>query len=111
MGECVGRGYVGREDLNEKNFINLLGLRAYRSGDLVRIRPDGDVEFHGRIDNQVKLRGLRVELGEIESVLGNYPGVRSCIVIVAKGETDYLAAYFTADEKVDIKALKAHLSS
>ncbi|MCR5212495.1 MAG: amino acid adenylation domain-containing protein, partial [Lachnospiraceae bacterium] len=111
MGEGVGRGYVGREDLNERNFITLMGLPAYRSGDLVRIKENGDVEFHGRIDNQVKLRGLRVELGEIESVLGNYPGVRSCIVIVAKGETDYLAAYFTADEKVDIKALKAHLSS
>ncbi len=111
MGAGVGRGYVGREDLNKRNFITLLGLPAYRSGDLVRIKEDGDVEFHGRIDNQVKLRGLRVELGEIESVLGNYPGVRSCIVIVAKGETDYLAAYFTADEKVDIKSLKEHLSS
>ncbi len=111
MGNGVGRGYIGREDLNKRNFITLLGLPAYRSGDLVRIKEDGDIEFHGRIDNQVKLRGLRVELGEIESVLGNYPGVRSCIVIVAKGETDYLAAYFTADEKVDIKSLKAHLSS
>jgi len=111
MGNGVGRGYVGREDLNQRNFITLLGLPAYRSGDLVRIKEDGDVEFHGRIDNQVKLRGLRVELGEIESVLGNYPGVRSCIVIVAKGETDYLAAYFTADEKVDISDLKSYLSS
>ncbi|MCR4762043.1 MAG: amino acid adenylation domain-containing protein [Lachnospiraceae bacterium] len=111
MGAGVGRGYVGREDLNKKNFITLLGLPAYRSGDLVRIREDGEIEFHGRIDNQVKLRGLRVELGEIESVLGNYPGVRSCIVIVAKGETDYLAAYFTADVKVDIKSLKSYLSS
>lgn len=111
MGNGVGRGYVGRDDLNKRNFITLLGLPAYRSGDLVRIKEDGDVEFHGRIDNQVKLRGLRVELGEIESVLGNYPGVRSCIVLVAKGETDYLAAYFTADEKIDIKSLKAHLSA
>ncbi len=111
MGKGVGRGYVGREDLNKRNFITLLGMSAYRSGDLVRIKEDGDVEFHGRIDNQVKLRGLRVELGEIESVLGNYPGVRSCIVIVVKGETDYLAAYFTADEKIDIKSLKEHLSA
>jgi acyl carrier protein len=111
MGDGVGRGYIGRDDLNERNFIKLMGLPAYRSGDLVRIREDGDVEFYGRIDNQVKLRGLRVELGEIESVLGNYPGVRSCIVVVAHGETDYLAAYFTADDKVDIKELKAYLSS
>ena len=111
MGDGVGRGYVGREDLNKRNFITLLGLPAYRSGDLARIREDGDIEFHGRIDNQVKLRGLRIELGEVESVLSNYPGIRSCIVIVAKGETDYLAAYFTADEKIDITSLKAHLST
>jgi amino acid adenylation domain-containing protein len=111
MGDGVGRGYVGRDDLNKRNFITLLGLPAYRTGDLVLIREDGEIEFHGRIDNQVKLRGLRVELGEIESVLSSYPGVRSCVVIVAHGETDYLAAYFTADEKIDIKSLKSHLKS
>ncbi|MBO7663673.1 MAG: amino acid adenylation domain-containing protein, partial [Clostridia bacterium] len=110
MGDGVGRGYIGREDLNRKNFITLLGKRAYRSGDLVRIREDGDIEFHGRMDDQVKLRGLRVELGEIQNVIGTYPGVRACTVIVAHGETDYLAAYFTADEKVDIAALREHIS-
>jgi thioester reductase-like protein len=61
------------------------------------------------MDDQVKLRGLRIELGEIESVLNSFPGVRTSVVVVAHGETDYLAAYFTADEPVDINALKAHL--
>ncbi|MBO7663774.1 MAG: hypothetical protein J6U01_10420, partial [Clostridia bacterium] len=93
-----------------KNFITLLGKRAYRSGDLVRIREDGDIEFHGRMDDQVKLRGLRVELGEIQNVIGTYPSVRASVVIVVHGETDYLAAYFTADEKVDIAALREHIS-
>nr|MCR5236995.1 amino acid adenylation domain-containing protein [Lachnospiraceae bacterium] len=111
MGDGVGRGYIGRDDLNKKNFISLLDMPAYRSGDLVRIRDNGDIEYHGRIDNQVKLRGLRVELGEIESVINSYPGIRSSIVIVVKKETEYLAAYFTADDKVEIDRLKEHLSS
>ncbi|MCR4927419.1 MAG: SDR family oxidoreductase, partial [Lachnospiraceae bacterium] len=78
---------------------------------LVRIKENGDIEYHGRIDNQVKLRGLRVELGEIESVIGSYPGIRSTIVIVLKKETEYLAAYFTADNKIDIDDLKANIST
>ena len=92
LGDGVGRGYLGREELTKKSFITLLGKRAYRSGDLARLRADGKIEFHGRMDNQVKLRGLRVELGEIESVLNSYPGVRSSIVLVLRGETDYLGA-------------------
>ncbi|WP_294213093.1 amino acid adenylation domain-containing protein [Pseudobutyrivibrio sp.] len=111
LGDGVGRGYIGRDDLTQKCFIKMLGMRAYRTGDLVRILPDGQIEYHGRIDNQVKLRGLRVELGEIESVLNSYPGIRSSIVIVAKRETEYLAAYFTADNIIDIDLLKKHLSS
>ena len=111
MGAGVGRGYIGREDLTERSFIRLLGLPAYRSGDLARICRDGDIEFHGRMDDQVKLRGLRVELGEVEAVLSSYPGVRASSVVVVRGKTDYLAAYFTADEKTDIAGLKAHLSS
>ncbi|MBR4344503.1 MAG: amino acid adenylation domain-containing protein, partial [Lachnospiraceae bacterium] len=110
MGDDVSRGYIGREDLNRRNFIRLLNLPAYRSGDLVRIREDGEVEFHGRIDNQVKLRGLRVELGEVENVIGTYKGIRSNVVVVIHGETDYLAAYFTADEKVEISSLREHAS-
>ncbi|MDO4538958.1 MAG: AMP-binding protein, partial [Coriobacteriales bacterium] len=110
LGDGVGRGYVGRDDLNKKNFIELLGMPAYRSGDLARIREDGQIEYRGRMDDQVKLRGLRIELGEIESVFNTYPGVRQSVVVVAHGQTDYLAAYFTADEQVSIDALKAHLS-
>lgn len=111
MGDGVGIGYVGRKDLTRKSFIKLLGMKAYRSGDLVRILENGEIEYHGRIDDQVKLRGLRIELGEIENVINTYPGVRSSIVVVVRGQTDYLAAYFTADEKVDIKELKSHLGA
>jgi thioester reductase-like protein len=63
------------------------------------------------VDSQVKLRGLRVELGEIESVMNSYPGVRTSVCVVAHGQTDYLAAYFTAEREVDPAELRAHLSS
>ncbi|MBO7674915.1 MAG: amino acid adenylation domain-containing protein [Atopobiaceae bacterium] len=111
LGDGVGRGYVGRDDLTVRSFVRLLGMPAYRSGDLARIRPDGQIEYRGRMDDQVKLRGLRVELGEIESVLNSFPGVRMSTVVVAHGQTDYLAAYFTAEEQVDLDALKAHLGA
>ena len=111
LGAGVGRGYVGREDLNARSFVRLLGMPAYRSGDLARLREDGQIEYRGRMDDQVKLRGLRVELGEIEGVMNSYPGVRTSTVIVIHGQTDYLAAYFTAEDQVDIEALKTHLGS
>ena len=111
LGEGVGRGYVGRDDLNARSFVRLLDMPAYRSGDLARIRPDGQIEYRGRMDDQVKLRGLRVELGEIEGVMNSYPGIRMSTVIVIHGQTDYLAAYFTAEGQVDVEALKTHLGS
>ena len=111
MGDGVGRGYIGREELAKRSFITLLNKRAYRSGDLVRLRRDGKIEFHGRMDNLVKLYGLRIELGEIENVLNSYPGVRSSIVLVVQGETDYLGAWFTADHEIPVSDLKAHLAS
>lgn len=109
LGDGVGRGYLGRDDLTKKNFITLLDKKAYRTGDLVRIRKDGHIEFHGRMDDQVKLRGLRIELGEIQSAINSFPGVISSIVVVAHGETDYLAAYFSAEQKTDIEKLKKHI--
>ncbi|MBO5551120.1 MAG: SDR family oxidoreductase, partial [Lachnospiraceae bacterium] len=83
---------------------------SYRSGDLVRILKNGEIEFHGRTDNQVKLRGLRVELGEIESVLNSCPGVITSIVQVIHGETDYLGAWYTADREIGADELKERLS-
>ncbi|MBP3884512.1 MAG: amino acid adenylation domain-containing protein, partial [Olsenella sp.] len=111
LGEGVGRGYVGRGDLTARSFVRLLGMPAYRSGDLARIRPDGQIEYRGRMDDQVKLRGLRVELGEIEGVMNSFPGVRTSVCVVVHGETDYLAAYFTAEGEVDPAELRAHLGS
>ena len=84
LGDGIGRGYINRDDLTQKVFIKLWGKPAYKSGDLARLLPNGEIAFHGRTDNQVKLRGLRVELGEIETVLNNFDGVKASIVVVKK---------------------------
>ena len=111
-GECVGIGYLGMPDKTEEKFITIEGKRAYRSGDLARYNAEGNVEFFGRLDNQVKLRGLRVELDEIEKALNAYPDVSRSIIVVKTNDTDgdYLAAYYTAQREVDKDDLTRHLS-
>ena len=81
-GAGVARGYWNRPELTAERFLELDGARRYRSGDLARRLPDGDIEYLGRADRQVKLRGHRIEPGEIESVLAEAPGVRSSVVIL-----------------------------
>lgn len=94
----VGRGYIGRPALTAERFVpdpsGPAGTRLYRTGDRGRRRSDGALEFLGRVDDQVKLRGVRVELGEIEAVLSGQPGVRACAVAVrGAGDEASLIAY------------------
>jgi acyl carrier protein len=86
-GEGVARGYLKRPELTAWSFIpdpfsTTPGARLYRTGDLARARPDGSFEFLGRTDRQVKLRGFRVEPGEIEAVLRRHPAVREAVAVV-----------------------------
>ncbi len=84
-GVGVARGYLGLPALTAERFIDspfVPGERLYRSGDLARYRADGELEFLGRNDFQVKLRGVRVELGEIEARLEAFPGVRRAVVLM-----------------------------
>ena len=112
IGDGIGRGYINRDDLTKKNFITLWNRPAYKSGDLARLLPNGEIDFHGRRDNQVKLRGLRVELGEIETVMNNFDGVESSVVVVKKDDAgDYLVGYFTAEKSIDVDELKKHLAA
>ncbi|MFN7216594.1 amino acid adenylation domain-containing protein, partial [Microcystis sp.] len=86
-GAGVARGYLNRPELTQEKFIylgnkeQLKGKRLYKTGDLARYLPDGRIEYLGRIDNQVKVRGFRLELGEIEAVLSQHPLVQEAVVI------------------------------
>lgn len=98
-GVPVGRGYHAEPSLTVQKFIpdcfnETPGGRLYRSGDLARFRPDGAIEFIGRADNQIKIRGFRVEPGEIESILGTHPSVCDCLVVIREDRgLRRLAAY------------------
>ena len=99
-GTGLARGYLGRPELTAEKFLpdpfaEEPGARMYRTADLVRHLPDGDIDFLGRLDHQVKLRGLRIELGEIETVLGQHPGLREAVVLVREDRpgAKRLAAY------------------
>ncbi|MCX5386223.1 amino acid adenylation domain-containing protein [Streptomyces sp. NBC_00083] len=86
-GLALARGYVGRPELTAERFIahpfsRTPGARLYNTGDLARLLPSGDVEVLGRVDRQVKLRGFRIELEEVESVLGQHPDAQDAAVIV-----------------------------
>lgn len=111
LGECVGRGYVGKEELTKDKFITFENLPAYRSGDLAFWGYDGKIHFMGRMDNQVKLRGLRVELDEIENVMNDYPAVLRSVVLVKENPQagQFLCGYFTASESVDKESLTKHM--
>ena len=110
-GEGVARGYVHRDDLTKEKFIDFHGVYSYRSGDLARINYDGRIEFFGRKDNQVKLRGLRVELDEIENAMGSYSGISRSVVVVkeTKEEGQFLVGYYLAKEEIPVASLKEHL--
>ncbi|MGQ5522579.1 hybrid non-ribosomal peptide synthetase/type I polyketide synthase [Chitinimonas sp. PSY-7] len=82
-GNALARGYLNRPEQSAKSFIDdpfVNGARLYRSGDRARWRPDGAVEYLGRVDGQVKLRGLRIEVGAIEHVLRHHPAVQEAVV-------------------------------
>ncbi|WP_416673991.1 non-ribosomal peptide synthetase family protein [Egbenema bharatensis] len=95
-GVCVARGYMNRPALTAERFIQLPdapGDRFYRTGDRVRQRSDGQLEFVGRVDHQVKIRGFRVELFEIEAALMQEPTVQDAVVVVTEGISKQLIAY------------------
>ena len=111
-GDGLARGYWRRPELTAERFMTIPGLgpdRIYRTGDLARFLPDGNIHFLGRADYQIKLRGHRIEPGEIESVLEKFPGVRQAVVILREDrEGDKrLVAYLVAETAGSAAALRA----
>jgi len=113
-GVCLGKGYLNREALTREKFIAdpfREGGRLYRTGDVGRWTPQGDVEYFGRNDGQIKIRGYRVEPGEVEKALTGHPAVREVHVTAmpVSGEADELVAYTVTQAEVAIPELRVHL--
>ncbi len=116
-GTAVGLGYLGRSDLTDKSFVEIQSgnrrrERVYRTGDLARRRPDGALEFLGRLDRQIKLAGIRVEPGEIEAALERHADITACAVRPRLNEfgESVLVAFVVARAPVDPGSLNAFLN-
>jgi amino acid adenylation domain-containing protein len=115
-GEGVGRGYLRREELTNERFVAnpyRPDERLYRSGDLARQLPDGRLVYLGRMDDQVQIRGFRVELGEIKTRLLGYPGLTDVELMARKGSAGALelVAYYVAKSDIAVADLRRHLAA
>ncbi|MCR5079503.1 MAG: amino acid adenylation domain-containing protein, partial [Bacilli bacterium] len=114
-GYGVGKGYLNQEEKTKATFIENPFSKeegfaiAYRTGDIVRRLPNGAIDFIGRNDGQVKVRGFRIELSEVEAVIREYKGIKDVTVQAFRDEKVgdlYLAAYITSNKKIDVDDLK-----
>ena len=109
-GVGVGKGYYNMPEKTEEVFLTIDDIPYYRSGDYAIARSNGEIDIKGRIDNQIKLRGLRIEIGEIESNISKYPSIKQCVVVIKEiNNNDHLCAYYVADEKIEVNSLKEFL--
>ncbi|MFS1514463.1 amino acid adenylation domain-containing protein [Chengkuizengella sp. SCS-71B] len=113
-GVGLARGYLNRKELTEEKFINNpfhSGNKMYKTGDLARWLQDGNIEYLGRNDHQVKIRGHRVELGEIEQHLINHESIQEVAVITSEmNGTFYLCAYFTSKVNLNTASLRSYMN-
>jgi len=109
-GDGLARGYTGNAAATARAFVPDpcgIGARLYRTGDLARWLADGTIEFVGRVDDQIKIRGFRVEPGEVAAILRTHPGVGQAVVIVAgEGAQRHLIGYVTPADGVDRSTLQ-----
>ncbi len=112
-GPQVSRGYLNRPEKTAEVYIDnpftseKKYCRIYRTGDIVRYLPSGDIQFVGRRDGQVKIRGFRIELKEVEGIIREFPGIKDATVQAfdEEGGGKFIAAYIVSDETIDIDAL------
>ncbi len=115
-GKGLARGYIKNSELTDQKFVPnpyIVNERMYKTGDLGRWLPDGNIEYLGRTDHQIKIRGYRVELGEIEAVLSTSPQVKDAVVIVREtsGGNQELLAYIVAEKQKENRSNKIDVSS
>jgi amino acid adenylation domain-containing protein len=101
-GDGLARGYLNRAQLTQERFVEnpfVPGTRMYRTGDLARWQDDGSIDYLGRVDSQVKIRGVRIELGEIETRLNQHPEINDCVVVAqGRGSNKQLVAFYRAKQ-------------
>lgn len=113
-GHGLARGYLNRPELTAERFVDnpfRPGERMYKTGDLARWLPDGNIEYLGRLDNQVKIRGLRIETGEIEAQLLKHSSISEAVVTARAdgGGGKYICAHFVACRELEVQELREHL--
>ena len=114
-GDGVARGYHNREDITKERFvINPFceGELMYKTGDLARWLPNGEIEFLGRVDHQVKVRGYRIEIEEIEKHIINYKGIKDCVCIVDEDKhgVKHLVVFYVSDHEIVVSEIRTYLS-
>ena len=112
-GDGVGDGYLNREDITKERYIENPFLKnniMYKTGDICKFTENGELECIGRIDNQVKIRGLRIELEEIEKRIIEFPNIKKAKVIKQNiGNKEVISAYYISNEKIRISELRTYL--
>ncbi len=113
-GDCVGKGYLNNKELTDKSFIPnpfIPKTLMYKSGDLGKYLDDGNILCLGRSDHQIKIRGLRIELEEIESLILKYPNINKVTVVKQTVQNrEFISAYFVANKRIGINDLRKYLS-
>ncbi|MGE5494793.1 MAG: amino acid adenylation domain-containing protein [Burkholderiales bacterium] len=114
-GACVANGYINREELNRKKYLPdpfWPGHVMYATGDICAFMPNGEMEIRGRVDFQVKIRGMRIELGEIEAAIRTVKGVKEAVVKDwGEGANRYLCAYYAMSRNVEPETIREYLAS
>ena len=113
-GKCLSKGYVKLRNVNSDRFIASpfnSNEKIYKTGDLVKLHKNGIMEYIGRSDFQIKINGFRIEIGEIQSKILNYPGIKDCFInVIEKDNVKLLCAYYVCQKPINLKYLKEHLS-
>ena len=110
-GAALAQGYIHQPGLTAERFIPMThGRRCYRSGDLGRITQNGELEFLGRLDDQIKVRGYRIELGEIETRLNQCPNVAQAVARINTGQSAEIVAYLVLQDEITVSELRDYIA-